>query len=118
MRAASIAVIACLFSRTIAQTFQRLGGCPELGCVFPPDQYVFLLFYLLRFRMLLDTAIPVPLGDCLDLSYLSATFDEAFLLWFLSACVVWVIGTRSLMNSLSMGLFVFSHPGPITVHHN
>ncbi|OGE49837.1 hypothetical protein PENARI_c019G09637 [Penicillium arizonense] len=42
MRAASIAVIACLFSRTIAQTFQRLGGCPELGCVFPPDQADFL----------------------------------------------------------------------------
>lgn len=23
-----------------AQTFQRLGTCPTLGCVFPPDQYV------------------------------------------------------------------------------
>lgn len=21
-----------------AQTFQRLGGCPQLGCIFPPDQ--------------------------------------------------------------------------------
>lgn len=27
----------CAF--TTAQTFQRLGGCPTLGCVFPPDQY-------------------------------------------------------------------------------
>lgn len=24
----------------LAQTYQRLGGCPTLGCVFPPDQYV------------------------------------------------------------------------------
>lgn len=23
----------------LAQTYQRLGGCPTLGCVFPPDQY-------------------------------------------------------------------------------
>ncbi|EER38415.1 alkaline phosphatase [Histoplasma capsulatum H143] len=34
---------AVLFSSTaLAQTFQRLGGCPELGCVFPPDQTDFL----------------------------------------------------------------------------
>lgn len=25
-----------------AQTFQRLGGCPTFGCVFPPDQVDFL----------------------------------------------------------------------------
>lgn len=29
-----------LFVYTKAQTFQRLGGCPTLGCVFPPDQCV------------------------------------------------------------------------------
>ena len=33
------AIIANLAS---AQTFQRLGGCPTLGCVFPPDQVDFL----------------------------------------------------------------------------
>lgn len=22
----------------VAQTFQRLGACPTLGCLFPPDQ--------------------------------------------------------------------------------
>ncbi|PGG96657.1 hypothetical protein AJ79_09494 [Helicocarpus griseus UAMH5409] len=34
---------AALFSATgLAQTFQRLGGCPELGCIFPPDQADFL----------------------------------------------------------------------------
>ncbi|KAJ5757286.1 uncharacterized protein N7511_007468 [Penicillium nucicola] len=42
MRTASIAALAFLFSGSIAQTFQRLGGCPELGCVFPPDQADFL----------------------------------------------------------------------------
>ncbi|CAI0646047.1 unnamed protein product [Colletotrichum noveboracense] len=26
----------------LAQTFQRLGACPDLGCVFPPDQANFL----------------------------------------------------------------------------
>lgn len=33
-------VIAAVISFTAAQTHQRLGGCPDLGCVFPPDQYV------------------------------------------------------------------------------
>jgi hypothetical protein len=27
-----------LFACVSAQTFQRLGTCPTLGCVFPPDQ--------------------------------------------------------------------------------
>lgn len=39
----SISLIACLVSSTLAQTFQRLGGCPELGCILPPDQYVLFL---------------------------------------------------------------------------
>ncbi|KAI4198691.1 MAG: hypothetical protein LQ346_002711 [Caloplaca aetnensis] len=26
-----------------AQSFQRLGACPTLGCVFPPDQFVLLI---------------------------------------------------------------------------
>ncbi|KAF2106469.1 alkaline-phosphatase-like protein [Lophiotrema nucula] len=33
---------ALLVSVTHAQTFQRLGTCPTLGCVFPPDQADFL----------------------------------------------------------------------------
>lgn len=32
--------IAAGISFAAAQTHQRLGGCPDLGCVFPPDQYV------------------------------------------------------------------------------
>jgi len=31
-----------LLSFVSAQTFQRLGGCPTLGCVFPPDAQDFL----------------------------------------------------------------------------
>lgn len=38
MLALFLTVVACLTSGAFAQTFQRLGGCPDLGCVFPPDQ--------------------------------------------------------------------------------
>lgn len=40
MRASAISALACFVAFTAAQTFQRLGGCPDLGCIFPPDQYV------------------------------------------------------------------------------
>ncbi|WPH01327.1 Hypothetical protein R9X50_00416600 [Acrodontium crateriforme] len=33
---------AFLLQTTAAQTFQRLGTCPTLGCIFPPDQQDFL----------------------------------------------------------------------------
>ncbi|KAF5382183.1 hypothetical protein D9615_004372 [Tricholomella constricta] len=44
MWAASVTV-ALLLSTNVAfaQTFKRLGGCPRLGCVFPPDQTDFLV---------------------------------------------------------------------------
>ncbi|KAI1832631.1 hypothetical protein DTO006G1_1671 [Penicillium roqueforti] len=42
MRASSISALACFVSFAAAQTFQRLGGCPDLGCIFPPDQVDFL----------------------------------------------------------------------------
>lgn len=35
-------VAASLASFASAQHFQRLGGCPSLGCIFPPDQVDFL----------------------------------------------------------------------------
>ncbi|KAL8677284.1 MAG: hypothetical protein Q9186_006271 [Xanthomendoza sp. 1 TL-2023] len=39
----SIAATALSWASTVgAQTFQRLGTCPTLGCVFPPDQTDFL----------------------------------------------------------------------------
>lgn len=40
MRMPLVSSIACFVAGAAAQTFQRLGGCPDLGCVFPPDQYV------------------------------------------------------------------------------
>ncbi|KAK0286323.1 hypothetical protein LTR91_012462 [Friedmanniomyces endolithicus] len=41
-RIAAAAAAVGLASSAVAQTFQRLGGCPTLGCVFPPDQQDFL----------------------------------------------------------------------------
>ncbi|SMR47180.1 unnamed protein product [Zymoseptoria tritici ST99CH_3D1] len=38
----SAAVVAALLSLASAQTFQRHGTCPTLGCVTPPDQQDFL----------------------------------------------------------------------------
>lgn len=33
------------------QTFQRLGACPSLGCIFPPDQTDFLAGQLFDIRV-------------------------------------------------------------------
>ncbi|KAI1173465.1 alkaline phosphatase H [Nemania sp. FL0916] len=42
-KVASLAALAAsLASVAFAQTYQRLGGCPTLGCVLPPDQSDFL----------------------------------------------------------------------------
>lgn len=38
----SAVALATLAGLTTAQTFQRLGGCPTLGCIFPPDRAEFL----------------------------------------------------------------------------
>ncbi|KAL6712652.1 hypothetical protein ACN47E_000529 [Coniothyrium glycines] len=38
----AIAATALLLGSVSAQTFRRLGTCPTLGCVFPPDQADFL----------------------------------------------------------------------------
>jgi hypothetical protein len=39
---ACILCTAAIISQASAQTFQRLGACPSLGCIFPPDQSDFL----------------------------------------------------------------------------
>ena len=39
---ASAVLAAVAASLTAAQTFQRLGTCPTLGCILPPDQQDFL----------------------------------------------------------------------------
>ncbi len=45
-----VAATLILSGVVVGQTFQRLGGCPELGCIFPPDQCVIpLLIKLLIF---------------------------------------------------------------------
>ena len=38
-------------SLTSAQTFKRLGGCPTLGCILPPDQTEFLAGQLFDIRL-------------------------------------------------------------------
>lgn len=37
-----IAASAILASPALAQTFRRTPACPQLGCVFPPDQVDFI----------------------------------------------------------------------------
>jgi hypothetical protein len=41
-KGALVALVALATAGVNAQTFQRLGTCPTLGCVFPPDQADFL----------------------------------------------------------------------------
>lgn len=47
----AIAIFALFTSLVSAQTFQRLGACPALGCVFPPDQTEFLAGQLFDIRL-------------------------------------------------------------------
>ena len=42
-RGACLLVLFAILQNASAQTFQRLGGCPNLGCILPPDQYDTLL---------------------------------------------------------------------------
>ncbi|KAI9848742.1 MAG: hypothetical protein M1837_006829 [Sclerophora amabilis] len=37
-----VAAVVLIIQLCSAQTFQRLGACPKLGCIFPPDQVDFL----------------------------------------------------------------------------
>lgn len=42
-RTSSAATLAASFFAAVSgQTFQRLGTCPELGCIIPPDAQDFL----------------------------------------------------------------------------
>ncbi|KAH7033592.1 alkaline phosphatase H [Microdochium trichocladiopsis] len=52
-RFTSIAASAALLALASAQTFQRLGTCPTLGCILPPDQADFLpgQYFDLRFEV-------------------------------------------------------------------
>jgi hypothetical protein len=48
---AAVVVISALVRTANAQTFKRLGSCPKLGCVFPPDQADFLPGVLFDIRL-------------------------------------------------------------------
>lgn len=51
------AAAAFLLPSTQGQTFQRLGSCPDLGCILPPDQSdvsIYLFFFRLWSNMLND----------------------------------------------------------------
>lgn len=60
--------VALFSSAGLAQTFQRLGGCPELGCVFPPDQYDRPSFLRYSLHSLAEISEFVELDDisCFD----------------------------------------------------
>lgn len=49
--AATLLISAYVVGQVSAQTFQRLGGCPKLGCVFPPDQTDFLVGQFFDIRL-------------------------------------------------------------------
>lgn len=51
MRFTLATVVAALAAGASAQTYQRLGTCPTLGCVLPPDQSEFLPGQLLDLRV-------------------------------------------------------------------
>ena len=44
-------VASALFAAARAQYYKRLGGCPTLGCLFPPDQSDFLPGQLFDIRV-------------------------------------------------------------------
>ena len=48
---AAVVVLAASFSAVSAQTYRRLGTCPTLGCVLPPDQSEFLPGQLFDLRV-------------------------------------------------------------------
>lgn len=52
------------FSLVSAQTFYRLGACPTLGCIFPPDQQDFLAGQFFDIR--LEVHAPVNGSEATD----------------------------------------------------
>ncbi|KAH8832624.1 alkaline phosphatase [Flagelloscypha sp. PMI_526] len=73
MKASGFALLAAhLVAFASAQTFQRLGTCPTLGCVFPPDQTDFLpgQYFDIRLEVHAPTSGPEAYGN--------GTADENF----------------------------------------
>lgn len=71
---AATAIIALVGFGTVVhgQTFTRLGGCPRLGCIFPPDQAEFLAGA--RFDIRLEVHAPVNGSE----AYNNGVPDENF----------------------------------------
>lgn len=71
--ASATAAVALLLSQVVfAQTFRRLGGCPSLGCVLPPDQSDFLPGQLFDLR--LEVHAPINGSEAFN----DGVPDEAF----------------------------------------
>ncbi|KAJ6781116.1 hypothetical protein PWT90_00697 [Aphanocladium album] len=51
LNTAAALVAAAAVTQVSAQTYQRLGGCPDLGCILPPDQSDFLPGQLFDLRV-------------------------------------------------------------------
>lgn len=60
----TVTAAAALFSFASSQTFQRLGGCPTLGCILPPDQQDFLAGQYFDIR--LEVHAPVNGSEATD----------------------------------------------------
>lgn len=63
-RASSTAAFLAAAGLTYAQTFQRLGTCPTLGCILPPDQQDFLAGQYFDIR--LEVHAPVNGSEATD----------------------------------------------------
>lgn len=60
----SAAIAASFVSAVSAQTFQRLGTCPTLGCILPPDAQDFLAGQYFDIR--LEVHAPVNGSEATD----------------------------------------------------
>lgn len=66
-RLSSAAIAASLAATVSAQTFQRLGTCPTLGCILPPDAQDFLAGQYFDIR--LEVHAPVNGSEATDGTY-------------------------------------------------
>jgi hypothetical protein len=93
-RLATAAAAAGLAATAYAQTFQRLGGCPTLGCIFPPDQQDFLAGQFFDIR--LEIHAPVNGSEATD-----GVPDENFSLTIIRVRVVRRAEVASLADFIS-----------------
>ena len=69
----SAAILAASFAAVSGQTFQRLGTCPELGCIIPPDAQDFLAGQYFDIRV--EIHAPVNGSEATDGMGLPAVFQ-------------------------------------------